>query len=69
MNLSFSAVVVLLAYLAAISFFGFYLGRKRKSVDDYFLASRSVPWWAIAACVVATETSTLRSSPPLCPPP
>ncbi|MEE9179406.1 MAG: sodium/solute symporter, partial [Vicinamibacteria bacterium] len=59
MNLSLSTVVVLLAYLAAISFFGFYLGRKRKSVDDYFLASRSVPWWAIAACVVATETSTL----------
>lgn len=59
MNLSLSAVVVLLAYLAAISFFGVYLGRKRKSVDDYFLASRSVPWWAIAACIVATETSTL----------
>ena len=26
---------------------------------DYFLAARSVPWWAIATCIVATETSTL----------
>jgi SSS family transporter len=28
-------------------------------VEGYFLASRSVPWWGVAACVVATETSTL----------
>ncbi len=49
----------MLAYLAAITAFGSYLGRKRKSLDDYFLAERSVPWWAIAACVVATETSVL----------
>ncbi|MFQ5791539.1 MAG: sodium:solute symporter, partial [Acidobacteriota bacterium] len=48
-----------MAYLTAITAFGSYLGRRRKSVDDYFLAGRSVPWWAIAACVVATETSTL----------
>ena len=59
MNLSFSTLAVLVLYLAAITFFGAYLGRRRKSVDDYFLAERSVPWWAIAACVVATETSVL----------
>jgi SSS family transporter len=59
MNLSPATLVVLLAYLAGITAFGSYLGRKRSSVDDYFLAGRSVPWWAIAACVVATETSTL----------
>ena len=28
-------------------------------MEHYFLAGRSVPWWAVAACVVATETSTL----------
>jgi SSS family transporter len=28
-------------------------------VRDYVLAARSVPWWAIATCIVATETSTL----------
>ena len=59
MNISVSTVLVLLVYLAAITAFGSYLGRRRKSVDDYFLAERSVPWWAIAACIVATETSVL----------
>lgn len=59
MNVSFSTALVLLVYLAAITAFGSYLGRRRKSVNDYFLAERSVPWWAIAACVVATETSVL----------
>lgn len=59
MNLSITALAVVLGYLVAITAFGSYLGRRRKSVNDYFLADRSVPWWAIAACVVATETSTL----------
>ena len=59
MNISVSTVLVLLVYLAVVTAFGSYLGRRRKSVDDYFLAERSVPWWAIAACIVATETSVL----------
>ncbi len=59
MNLSISTLAVLVLYLAAITFFGATFGRRRRSVDDYFLAARSVPWWAIAACVVATETSVL----------
>lgn len=59
MNLSLSTVAFLVLYLGAITIFGAYLGRRRSSVDDYFVAERSVPWWAIAACVVATETSVL----------
>jgi solute:Na+ symporter, SSS family len=58
-RLPLSAAVVLLAYVAAITAFGTWLGRRRRSVKDYFLGGRSVPWWAIAACIVATETSTL----------
>lgn len=50
---------MLVAYVAAITAFGTWLGRRRRSVKDYFLAGRTVPWWAIAACIVATETSTL----------
>lgn len=59
MKLPLSAAVVLLAYVIAITAFGTWLGRRGRSVQDYFLAGRSVPWWAIAACIVATETSTL----------
>jgi Na+/proline symporter len=59
LNLAPSAVAVLIAYVAGITAFGSWLGRRRRSVKDYFLAGRTVPWWAIAACIVATETSTL----------
>lgn len=52
-------MVVLLLYVAAITTFGMWLGRRRRSVKDYFLGGQQVPWWAIAACIVATETSTL----------
>jgi SSS family solute:Na+ symporter len=53
------ALAVLVCYVAAITTFGAWLGRRQRSVQGYFLAGRSVPWWAVAACVVATETSTL----------
>ncbi len=59
MSLPLPALLVLLLYVAAITGFGAWLGRRRRTVHGYFLAERSVPWWAIAACVVATETSTL----------
>jgi solute:Na+ symporter, SSS family len=59
LKLTPAAVAVLLGYVLAITAFGTWLGRRQRSVRDYFLAGRSVPWWAIAACVVATETSTL----------
>jgi SSS family transporter len=59
LRLPAAAVAVLLAYIAAITAFGAWRGRRRGSVREYFLGGRRVPWWAVAACVVATETSTL----------
>lgn len=59
MKLSLTAIGVVLAYVAAITAFGAWLGRRRRSVEGYFLAGRTIPWWAVTACVVATETSTL----------
>jgi SSS family transporter len=58
-RLSLSAVLVLVGYVVAITAFGARLGHRRRSLQDYFLAGRAVPWWAIACCIVATETSTL----------
>lgn len=52
-------MVVLVLYVVAVTAFGWWLGRRRRSVKDYFLGGREIPWWAIAACIVATETSTL----------
>jgi SSS family solute:Na+ symporter len=51
--------LVLAAYFAATMVFGLWLGRRQKDARDYFLADRTVPWWAILLSVVATETSAL----------
>jgi SSS family transporter len=38
---------------------GVFFAKRQKTTRTYFLASHSVPWWAIAASIVATETSTI----------
>jgi SSS family solute:Na+ symporter len=38
---------------------GIWFGRRQQTTRQYFLASGNVPWWAIAASIVATETSTI----------
>lgn len=50
---------VLIAYLLATTALGIWLGRGQRSAKDYFVADRTVPWWAILFSVVATETSAL----------
>ncbi|HZI19201.1 MAG TPA: sodium:solute symporter [Pyrinomonadaceae bacterium] len=52
-------LLVLVVYLAAVTAFGWYFGRKQKDIRDYFLSDRAVPWWAITGSIVATETSTV----------
>ena len=47
------------AYLVAITLFGSWFAKFQKTTRDYFLADRSLPWWAICFTIVATETSTL----------
>jgi SSS family transporter len=51
--------IVLLVYLAGTMLLGMWLGRRQHSARDYFVADRSIPWWAILFSVVATETSAL----------
>jgi SSS family solute:Na+ symporter len=50
---------VIAAYLAGITLFGLRFRKRQRTLRDYFLADRSVPWWAIALSIVAAETSTL----------
>ncbi len=54
-----SAILIVAGYLAGITLFGILVGRRDRSVSGYFLAGRSAPFWAVAACIVATETSVL----------
>ena len=50
---------IIFGYLIGIVLFGTWFGRKQKTTADYFLGDRSVPWWAVAFSIVATETSTI----------
>src|SRR5947209_15264589 len=51
--------VVLVAYLAGTTALGLYVGRRQRDAKDYFVADRSIPWWAVMFSVVASETSAL----------
>ena len=51
------AIIVL--YLAAVVGAGFYFGRRQQTTARYFTGGHEVPWWAISASIVATETSTV----------
>ncbi len=52
-------IVVLASYIIGVTAFGTWLGTRQKDARDYFLADRSIPWWAVCFSVVATETSAL----------
>src|SRR5215475_1351397 len=52
-------LAIIALYLAGITLFGLRFRKRQRSLRDYFLADRSIPWWAIALSIVAAETSTL----------
>jgi SSS family transporter len=52
-------LVIIFGYLIGITLFGVWFSSKQETTRDYFLGDRAVPWWAIAASIVATETSTI----------
>src|SRR5204862_5737262 len=52
-------VAVIVAYLAGTTFLGIWVGRRQRDAKDYFVAGRSIPWWAVMFSVVASETSAL----------
>src|SRR5438552_4878138 len=49
---------IIALYLAGITLFGLRFRKRQRTLRDYFLADRNVPWWAIALSIVAAETST-----------
>src|SRR3989449_8607092 len=50
---------VILAYLAAITWFGARFRSASASLKNYFLGGRTAPWWAISLSIISAETSTL----------
>jgi solute:Na+ symporter, SSS family len=59
MGLNKLDLAIIALYLAGITLFGLRFRKRQRSLRDYFLAGRDIPWWAIALSIVAAETSTL----------
>jgi len=51
--------LVVAAYFALIVFIGYRTGRGNKGLEDFFLAKRSMPWYAIGLSVMATQASAI----------
>ena len=52
-------LLVLVLYVAGVVWLGARFSRRQRTVRDYFLTGRQVPWWALLGSIVATETSTI----------
>ncbi len=59
MGLNWLDLAIIAVYLAGITLFGLRFRKGQRTLRDYFLADRNLPWWAIALSIVAAETSTL----------
>ena len=58
LSISSVDVAIVAFYLVALTGIGFWMGRENRTVSDYLLGDRSLPWWAVLGSIVATETST-----------
>lgn len=51
--------IILIIYILFIIFLGWWVGRKQKSQEDYYLGGRTMPSWQIALSVMATQVSAI----------
>ncbi|HUG17550.1 MAG TPA: hypothetical protein VMM56_01135, partial [Planctomycetaceae bacterium] len=50
---------VILVYLGSMIALGVYLSRRKKTEEEYFLAGRGMPWFAVGMSVIASLLSSL----------
>ena len=64
MDFSTIDIAIFALYAVLILSIGLFVSRQKKgeskSAEDYFLAGKSLPWWALRMCSVA-----VRLAPPL----
>jgi SSS family solute:Na+ symporter len=51
-------VSILIITILGIAAFGMYMGRREEGATDYFLAGRSVAWWAVAGSIFGSNVSS-----------
>ena len=59
MGLNVLDIAVIVLYLACVTTFGMRFRKQQSTIKGYFLAEKTIPWWAISLSIVAAETSTL----------
>src|SRR5688572_19864587 len=58
MSLHIPDLIVIAIYFIIIAGIGFYATRGKKTSEQYFVAGRSIPMWAVAFTIMATIIST-----------
>jgi solute:Na+ symporter, SSS family len=51
-------VVVLSCSVVGVTAFGMWIGRKEENTTDYYLAGKTVAWWAVAGSIFGTNISS-----------
>jgi solute:Na+ symporter, SSS family len=51
--------LVIVLYLLGIIGLGVWFGKDQRTTRDYFLGSKTIPWWGIGFSIVAAETSAV----------
>lgn len=51
-------VLVLAVSVVGVTAFGMWIGRKEENTSDYYLAGKTVAWWAVAGSIFGTNISS-----------
>ncbi len=51
-------VLILVASVVGVTAFGMWIGRKEENTTDYYLAGKTVAWWAVAGSIFGTNISS-----------
>ncbi len=61
MNFTTLDLIIFVGYCLIILFMGYFVSREKeghiKDSNDYFLASKALPWWAVGASLIASNIS------------
>ncbi|MBI4626351.1 MAG: sodium/solute symporter [Verrucomicrobia bacterium] len=50
---------ILILYVLVSLIVGLWFARSQKSVEGYYLAERSAPWWAVAISIISSDTTAI----------
>ena len=53
-------IAIILIYLVGILILGFFLGRRQKTDEDYFLGGRKLKWWMVGISLVVSDIGALE---------